>query len=160
MHLYPLFSPRHFQCGLRVYCNKNMQPSFLQNWNPWCHNIPFVTFGLHKGHQLLNEMPVFMQLDIFEQELISAITNAHNSLQQGVAEQSLEIRRNEPILIEVYCGFSPILHNWSILGFSRDRGRFGYWTSTFICFLQMCSSAYLVYTGLCTVELKPNTSQN
>ena len=67
-----------------------------------------------------------MQIDLFEQAAISAIKNAHNGMQEGIAEQSLEIAQNEPILIQVYCGFSPILHNWAILGYSRDRGHFGY----------------------------------
>ena len=69
-----------------------------------------------------------MQLDPFQQAIIQAITEAHNALQEGVAQESLEIAHNEPILIEVYCGFSPILHNYGILGFNRDRGKFGFYS--------------------------------
>ena len=120
------FSPRHFQTGLRVYFGKNVQPTFLQNWNPWSRAIPFVTFAWHRGNDVMARLPAHMQLDPFQQAIIQAITEAHNALQEGVAQESLEIAHNEPILIEVYCGFSPILHNYGILGFNRDRGKFGF----------------------------------
>lgn len=119
------FSPRHFQTGLRVYMNKNALPSFLQNWNPWSKEIPFVTFTWHKALGYRDDIPRFMDLNEFQKDLVSAITAAHNELHPGVAEDSLEFN-NDPILIEVYCGASPIVHNWSILGFNRDRGKFGY----------------------------------
>ena len=75
---------------------------------------------------MIGELPDHMQLDPFQETLITAIADAHNALQENVAEDSLEIVYNEPILIEVYCGFSPILHNYSIFGFNRDRGSFGF----------------------------------
>ena len=74
----------------------------------------------------MSAIPSHMQLDPFQDAIIAAITDAHNALQEGVAQESLEIVHNEPILIEVYCGFSPILHNYSIFGFNRDRGKFGF----------------------------------
>lgn len=120
------FSPRHFQTGLRVYFGKNIKPTFLQNWNPWSHSIPYITFGWHKGNDVIGALPVHMQLDPFQESLVSAITDAHNALQEGVAQEFLEIVHNEPIMIEVYCGFSPILHNYTIFGFNRDRGKFGF----------------------------------
>ena len=120
------FSPRHFQTGLHVYFGKNVQPTFLQNWNPWSRAIPFVTFAWHRGNDVMARLPAHMQLDPFQQAIIQAISEAHNALQEGVAQESLEIAHNEPILIEVYCGFSPILHNYGILGFNRDRGKFGF----------------------------------
>lgn len=67
-----------------------------------------------------------MQLDPFQDSLIGAISDSHNTLQEGVAQESLEVVHSEPITIEVYCGISPILHNYGILGFNRDRGKFGY----------------------------------
>ncbi|XP_029205418.2 tumor protein p63-regulated gene 1 protein-like isoform X2 [Acropora millepora] len=118
--------PRHFQTGLRVYFGKNVKPTFLQNWNPWSNAIPYVTFSWHRGNDMIGELPDHMQLDPFQETLITAIADAHNALQENVAEDSLEIVYNEPILIEVYCGFSPILHNYSIFGFNRDRGSFGF----------------------------------
>lgn len=121
-----LFSPRHFQTGLRVYFGKNTIPTFLQNWNPWSRAIPFVTFCWHRGNDVISELPEHMQLDPFQESLISAITDCHNALQEGVAQESLEIVQNEPIMIEVYCGISPIVHNYSIWGFNRDRGKFGF----------------------------------
>ena len=74
----------------------------------------------------MGSLPAHMQLDPFQEALIAAITDTHNALQEGVAQESLEIVQNEPIMIEVYCGFSPILHNYGILGFNRDRGKFGF----------------------------------
>ena len=121
-----IFSPRHFQTGLRVYFGKNTIPSFLQNWNPWSHEVPFVTFCWHKGNDVVSDLPPHMQLDPFQESLIQAITDSHNTLQEGVAQDSLEIEHNEPIMIEVYCGISSIFHNYGILGFNRDRGKFGF----------------------------------
>ena len=117
------FSPRHFQAGLCVYFGKNVQPTFLQNWNLWSRAIPFVTFAWHRGNDATARLPAHMQLDPFQQVIIQAITEAHNALQEGVAKESLEIAHNEPILIDVSCGFSPILDNYGILGFNRDRGK-------------------------------------
>lgn len=121
-----IFSPRHFQTGLRVYFGKNTIPSFLQNWNPWSHEVPFVTFCWHKGNDVLSDLPPHMQLDPFQESLIQAITDSHNTLQEGVAQDSLEIEHNEPIMIQVYCGISSIFHNYGIFGFNRDRGKFGF----------------------------------
>lgn len=121
-----IFSPRHFQTGLRVYFGKNTIPSFLQNWNPWSHEVPFVTFCWHKGNDVVSDLPPHMQLDPFQESLIQAITDSHNTLQEGVAQDSLEIEHNEPIMIQVYCGISSIFHNYGILGFNRDRGKFGF----------------------------------
>ncbi|XP_020621899.1 tumor protein p63-regulated gene 1-like protein isoform X2 [Orbicella faveolata] len=118
--------PRHFQTGLRLHFGKNTIPTFLQNWNPWSRAIPFVTFCWHRGNDVMSELPEHMQLDPFQESLISAITDCHNALQEGVAQESLEIVQNEPIMIEVYCGISPIVHNYSIWGFNRDRGKFGF----------------------------------
>ncbi|CAH3023591.1 unnamed protein product, partial [Porites evermanni] len=78
------------------------------------------------GNDVMARLPAHMQLDQFQQAIIQAITEAHNALQEGVAMESLEIAHNSAILIEVYCGFSPILHNYGILGFNRDRGKFGF----------------------------------
>ncbi|XP_068699832.1 tumor protein p63-regulated gene 1 protein-like isoform X2 [Montipora foliosa] len=116
--------PRHFQTGLRVYFGKNVKPTFLQNWNPWSHAIPYVTLSWHRGNDMIGTLPHHMQLDPFQEALITAITDAHNALQENVAQESLEVVHNEPILIQVYCGFSPILHNYTIFGFNRDRGNF------------------------------------
>lgn len=121
-----IFSPRHFQTGLRVYFGKNTIPSFLQNWNPWSHEVPFVTFCWHKGNDVVSDLPPHMQLDPFQESLIQAITDSHNTLQEGVAQDSLEIEHNEPIMIQVYCGISSIFHNYGIFGFNRDRGKFGF----------------------------------
>lgn len=74
----------------------------------------------------MSELPEHMQLDPFQESLISAITDCHNALEEGVAQESLEIVQNEPIVIEVYCGISPMIHNYSIWGFNRDRGKFGF----------------------------------
>lgn len=124
---YPLsFSPRHFQTGLRLYFGKNVKPTFLQNWNPWSHGIPYVTFAWHRGNDVVGAVPVHMQLDPFQELLISAISDTHNALQEGVAQESLEIVHNEPIMVEVYCGFSAMFHNYNISGFNRDRGKFGF----------------------------------
>lgn len=125
LHIIFGFRPRHFQTGLRVYTNKNAQPSFAQNWNPWCRSMPFLTFAWHKALCLKEEIPRYLDLNKFQQDLVTVISTAHNELQPGVAEDSLEFS-NEPILIQVYCGASPMFHNWSILGYNRDRGSFGY----------------------------------
>ncbi|EDO34029.1 predicted protein, partial [Nematostella vectensis] len=117
--------PRHFQVGLRIYAGKNETLSTLQNWNPWFKALPHVTFGRHKGSELMDRIPRYMELNYFEQEVLSAIKAAQNELHPGAAENSLEFS-SDPILIEVYCGASPMFHNWGLLGYRRDRGSFGY----------------------------------
>ena len=86
------FSPRHFQAGLRVYLGKNVQPTFLQNRNPWSRAIPFVTFAWHRGNDVMARLPAHMQLDPLQQAIIQAITEAHNALQEGVANNLSRLR--------------------------------------------------------------------
>lgn len=64
-------------------------------------------------------------MNLFCEEVVSAIRSAHSKLLSGVEEESFEVTK-EPIKMNIYVGVSPLTHNWAILGFNRDRGNYGY----------------------------------
>ena len=70
-------------------------------------------------------MPPYLKVNLFTEEVVSAIRSAHSKLLHGVEEESLEITK-EPIQMKIYVGVSPLAHNWALLGFNRDRGKYGY----------------------------------
>ena len=95
----------------------------IQSWNPWSKEIPYVTFRDHRGCEFLSDVPTYLKVNLFAEEVISVIRIAHTK--RDAEDESLEISK-EPIPMNIYVGISTLSHNWAILGFNRDRGKYGY----------------------------------
>ncbi|XP_072334839.1 uncharacterized protein [Scyliorhinus torazame] len=111
--------------GLRIQWDKLREPSFLDRWNPWSRQMPFIALTEHPAASKNGTVHPLCQLYSFRVYLTEAVRRAHQT-------QSLPGRANgvllleQPIRIDTYLGLVSSLTNWSQLGYAKPRGTFGF----------------------------------
>ncbi|XP_028518705.1 tumor protein p63-regulated gene 1-like protein isoform X1 [Exaiptasia diaphana] len=117
-------NPRVIQHGVRIHF-QHSEPSLLQNWNPWSHEIPYISFTNHHSFDLKPNPPSHAQVKLFEKALIDEINMARSAVPNKEKLSRFEVVEEE-LPITVYLGLSAKVVNQSKLGFCKDRGNVFY----------------------------------
>ncbi|XP_075746400.1 tumor protein p63-regulated gene 1-like protein isoform X3 [Rhipicephalus microplus] len=118
-----LMPPRN-QEGVRCIWDQGSQLPVLKEWNPWCREIPWVTFTSH--HLRTTSMgSSHHDVGLFSRALAEAVTQ----LDVPQAPPASLVRCTpcrvlyEPIVVCSYLGVAAAFHNTTQLGFFKARGK-------------------------------------
>ncbi|XP_064460521.1 tumor protein p63-regulated gene 1-like protein isoform X1 [Ornithodoros turicata] len=118
-----IMPPRN-QDGIRCIWDNNATIPFVKEWNPWCRDIPWVTFTAH--HLWDTPSPSdYYDVHCFSDSLVAAVIQ----LDLAVAPPTDIVRTHhcvvaqEPVLIRSYAGVAAAFHNANNLGFFKARGK-------------------------------------
>jgi hypothetical protein len=114
--VYPDMSvmPARQHGGVRIYWSE-VEPSFIQRWNPLCADIGYITLCHHivayKPDE--RETATFNVGDMAD-SLLVAVRQAGNT--------ALQVNNNAQIVVESYGSLASAVYNQSHLGFNMSRG--------------------------------------
>ncbi|KAH7957716.1 tumor protein p63-regulated gene 1-like protein isoform X2 [Rhipicephalus sanguineus] len=118
------FMPPRNQEGVRCIWDQGSQLPVLKDWNPWCREIPWVTFTSH--HLRATSMgSSHHDVGLFSRALVEAVTQ----LDASQAPPASLVRCTpcrvlyEPIVVCSYLGVAAAFHNTTQLGFFKARGK-------------------------------------
>lgn len=113
-------SPHSKQAGVRIFLSHH-EPGFLQSWNPWSADMPYLSFTSHVQSLLMDSPPELSQHSVFSKALIKAITEARETVPNQETLDSFEVVEGD-LEIYMYIGLTAMIYNQSKLGFCKDRG--------------------------------------
>ncbi|XP_050678693.1 tumor protein p63-regulated gene 1-like protein isoform X4 [Leptidea sinapis] len=106
--------------GVRMMWNKGEPLSLKTVWNPFSHDVPFITFASHPIYWHKDggvEERTTYDMETFAQKLQRAI--------EAMPSSSCCIHHS-PIVIQSYVGLTSLLHNKTSMGFFKVRGKFSF----------------------------------
>ncbi|XP_077510949.1 tumor protein p63-regulated gene 1-like protein isoform X2 [Amblyomma americanum] len=116
-------SPRN-QEGVRCIWDRGTHLPLLKDWNPWCREIPWVTFTSH--HLRATSVGgAHHDVALFSRALVEAVSQ----LDASQAPPPSLVRCTpcrvlyEPIVVCSYVGVAAAFHNTTQLGFFKARGK-------------------------------------
>lgn len=121
-----LMPPRK-QEGIRCTWDQESTLPFVKDWNPWCREIPWVTFTAHHLWATPRSSSYY-DVRTFSEALVTAVER----LDLASAPPSHVVRVNrckvlhEPVLIRSYAGVVAAFHNANHLGFFKARGKISF----------------------------------
>lgn len=111
--------------GVRVFWDRQREPTFTTRWNPFATDMPFITFTFHpvlalcEGYSSLCDIMAFRDL-------------VHEAAQRANSAKPVPGRANgvmvlgQPVHIDASVGFMCSFGNGNRLGYSMARGNLGY----------------------------------
>ncbi|XP_053246834.1 tumor protein p63-regulated gene 1 protein [Podarcis raffonei] len=111
--------------GLRIFWDKQREPSLLARWNPFSTDMPYTTFTEHPVKNINQRFITICQISAFTAMLVQAVQNAERTDPTAGRTAGVEVA-HEPLLIETYTGLMSFLGNRNKLGYSLARGSFGF----------------------------------
>lgn len=110
--------------GLRVFWDRLREPSFTTRWNPFTHDLPYLTFISHPVRNINESMKTLCNVENFRDQLRDAAQKAH-TLNPIPGKANGVLVLNQSILIEAYVGLMSFLGNINKLGYCMARGKLG-----------------------------------
>ncbi|KAG1704752.1 Tumor protein p63-regulated gene 1-like protein [Nymphon striatum] len=115
------FAPRLYSgrnvLGVRCQWNKGAAVKWSQNWNPWCKDIPWITFASHPLISHIESGGKSCSIESFSEDLACAVNKLCES-----QENKIQICY-QPIIIENYAGLASYVHNSVEIGFFKSHGK-------------------------------------
>uniref|UniRef100_A0A1A7X3C6 Tumor protein p63 regulated 1 n=2 Tax=Iconisemion striatum TaxID=60296 RepID=A0A1A7X3C6_9TELE len=111
--------------GVRVFWDRQREPSFVSKWNPFAVDFPYVTFTHHPVRTINDTFAALSDIHKFSEQLKDAAEKAHiKKPVPGKANGVLAL--NQPVYIEAYVGAMSFLGNQNKLGYCMARGNVGF----------------------------------
>lgn len=118
--------PTRNQIGVKCMWNMDQPLPFLKNWNPWCREIPWMTYTSHPLAKHQSRQKTSYDIEDFSRNLIQTVEQMDpSSVPPNVPSSSgrrCEIQY-QPVVVENYAGIASAFHNANDLGFFKARGK-------------------------------------
>lgn len=111
--------------GVRVFWDRQREPSFTSRWNPFAMDMPFITFTTHPVQTLCSTYSSLCDIMAFRDMV-------HDAAQKANIAKPVPGRANgvmllsQPVQIDAYVGAMSNLGNGNRLGYSMARGNIGF----------------------------------
>ncbi|XP_077534842.1 tumor protein p63-regulated gene 1-like protein isoform X3 [Haemaphysalis longicornis] len=118
------FMPPRNQDGVRCVWDQGTHLPLTKEWNPWCREIPWVTFTSHHLHTTAVGS-AHHDVGLFSRALVEAVTQLDLSLAPPPSLMRCAPCRvlYEPVIVCSYLGVAAAFHNTTQLGFFKARGK-------------------------------------
>ena len=107
--------------GVQALWNKGSVPTFGQRWNPWCSDIPWITFAHHPMFYHDKEKEKDKErynVDDFVSVFSDTVEESYKTKNPGA---TLNVQEG-PVEIQTYASVTSLVFNQSHIGFCMDRG--------------------------------------
>ncbi|KAJ0065237.1 hypothetical protein NL108_006578 [Boleophthalmus pectinirostris] len=111
--------------GVRIYWDRQREPSFTSRWNPFATDMPFITFTTHPVQTLSSSFSSFCNIMAFRDVVQEAAQKA-NTAKPVPGRANGVLLLNQPVHIDAYVGAMSNLGNGNKLGYSMARGNLGF----------------------------------
>lgn len=111
--------------GVRVFWDRQREPSFTSRWNPFSMDMPFITFTTHPVQALCSTYSSLCDIMAFRDMVLEAAKKA-NVAKPVPGRANGVLLLNQPVIIDVYLGTMANFGNGNRLGYSMARGNLGY----------------------------------
>lgn len=111
--------------GVRVFWDRQREPSFTSRWNPFALDMPFITFTTHPVLALCSTYSSFCDIMAFR-DLVHEAAKKANVAKPVPGRANGVLVLSQPVNIDVYLGTMANFGNGNRLGYSMARGNLGY----------------------------------
>lgn len=111
--------------GVRVFWDRQREPSFSSRWNPFAMDMPFITFTHHPVQTLCSTYSSLCDIMAFRDMVHDAAQKA-NVANPVPGRANGVLLLNQPVHVEAYVGAMSFLGNGNRLGYSMARGNIGF----------------------------------
>ncbi|KAK7888811.1 hypothetical protein WMY93_024371 [Mugilogobius chulae] len=111
--------------GVRVYWDRQREPSFTTRWNPFATDMPFITFTVHPVQALCSAYSSLCDIMAFRDRVREAAQKA-NSAKPVPGRANGVLLLSQPLHIDAYVGAMSNFGNGNRLGYSMARGNLGF----------------------------------
>lgn len=111
--------------GVRVFWDRQREPSFTSRWNPFSLDMPFITFTTHPVQALCETYSSLCNIMAFRDMVHDAAKKA-NVVKPVPGRANGVMMLNQPVNIDVFLGTMANFGNGNRLGYSMARGNLGY----------------------------------
>ncbi|XP_077963766.1 tumor protein p63-regulated gene 1 protein isoform X2 [Gasterosteus aculeatus] len=111
--------------GLRLFWDRQREPSFTSRWNPFAIDFPFITFINHPVMSLSDTFAEMCHIENFQEQIKEAAQKAHVMKPfPGKANGVLVLKQS--IHTDAYVGLMSFIGNQNKLGYCMARGNLGF----------------------------------
>nr|XP_020465763.1 tumor protein p63-regulated gene 1-like protein [Monopterus albus]XP_020465764.1 tumor protein p63-regulated gene 1-like protein [Monopterus albus]XP_020465766.1 tumor protein p63-regulated gene 1-like protein [Monopterus albus] len=111
--------------GVRIFWDRQREPSFVSTWNPFATDLPFITFTYHPVRNVSATLSALCDIQTFREQLKDAAQKVH-SMKPVPGKANGVLVLNQQIPIEAYVGLMSFLGNQNKLGYCMARGNLGF----------------------------------
>uniref|UniRef100_A0A8C6TSZ7 Tumor protein p63 regulated 1 n=1 Tax=Neogobius melanostomus TaxID=47308 RepID=A0A8C6TSZ7_9GOBI len=111
--------------GVRVFWDRQREPTFTSRWNPFSTDMPFITFTSHPVQALCSAYSSLCDIVAFR-DMVHGAAQKANSAKPVPGRANGVLILSQPVHIDTYVGFMASFGNGNRLGYSMARGNIGY----------------------------------